>query len=113
MRGRAMHRRHFLTLTAAAAAAAGTAALPARAAPASPMSALGLDAAHFGLRPGSPDDQSRTLQRALDAVATARVPLALAPGVYRVGNLKLNAGAQLVGVRGHSKLLFTAGASLA
>src|SRR5207302_2491378 len=94
------------------AAAAGIAALPVRAAPASPMSALGLDAAHFGLRPGSPDDQSRTLQRALDAVATARVPLALAPGVYRAGNLKLNAGAQLVGVRGQTKLVFTEGPSL-
>ena len=50
-------RRHFFALTAAA--AASTAASPIMAAPAAPISALGLDAGQFGLRPGSPDDQSR------------------------------------------------------
>jgi uncharacterized secreted repeat protein (TIGR03808 family) len=103
-------RRKFLALTAAC-AATGT-ALPARAAPQGPISAAGLDAAHFGLRAGSPDDQSRTLQRALDEAARSRAPLALAPGTYRVGNIKLAPGAQLVGIRGATKLVFSDGPSL-
>ena len=101
-------RRRLLALTAAAA----TAILPARVVAAAPISALGLDGAQFGLRPGGPDDQSRTLQRAIEAAANARAPLALAPGVYRVGNLRLPAGAQLVGVRGQTRLVFTEGPSL-
>jgi uncharacterized secreted repeat protein (TIGR03808 family) len=105
-----LDRRHFLALSAAA--TAGATVSPAHAAPPSTIAALGLDAAQFGLRAGSPDDQSRTLQRALDAATQARAPLAIAPGVYRVGNLKLNAGAQLVGVRGATKLVFTEGPSL-
>jgi uncharacterized secreted repeat protein (TIGR03808 family) len=106
-----LDRRRFLALTAAI-AATGAAVKPARAAPQAPISAFGLDAAHFGLRAGSPDDQSRTLQRALDEAARGRAPLALAPGVYRVGNIKLAPGAQLVGVRGATKLIFTEGPSL-
>jgi hypothetical protein len=63
---------------------AGTAALaaPVRAAP---LSAFGLDAAQFGVRPGAPDDQSTKLQRAIDQAALSRVPLMLPPGVYRAG----------------------------
>jgi uncharacterized secreted repeat protein (TIGR03808 family) len=101
-------RRHFLALTAAT-ALSGTVTSAAHAAP---ISALGLDAAQFGLRPGSPDDQSRTLQRAVDEAARAQAPLAIAPGVYRVGNIKLPSGAQLHGVRGATRLVFTDGASL-
>jgi len=110
-----LDRRRFVALTAAAAvnvAASPVSAAPSAAAPPSPSSALGLDAAHFGLRPGSPDDQSRTLQRALDEAARARAPLAIAPGIYRVGSLKLSSGAQLIGVRGATRLVFTEGPSL-
>jgi len=106
-------RRHLLRLGAGAAAAAGTAALPAFAAPtASSIGTLGLDAAHFGLRPGSTDDQSRVLQNAIDAAARAQTPLALAPGVYRAGNLRLPTGAQLAGVRGATQLVLTEGPAL-
>jgi uncharacterized secreted repeat protein (TIGR03808 family) len=108
-------RRYLLRLgaTAAAAAAAEAAALPARAAPAAPpISTLGLDAAHFGLRPGSPDDQSRVLQNAIDAAARAQAPLAIAPGIYRAGNLRLPAGAQLLGVRGATQIVLTNGPTL-
>ena len=66
-----LNRRHLLT-----AAAAGTAALTA------PLSAFGLDATQFGVRPGAAGDQSGTLQRAIDQAAHTRVPLMLAPGVY-------------------------------
>ena len=77
------------------------------------MSALGVDAAQLGLRAGSADDQSHVLQRAIDQTARARMPLALAPGIYRVGDLRLPAGAQIVGVRGATRLVFTGGPSLA
>ena len=63
------------------------------------MGALGVEGSQFGLRPGGADDQSRAFQRAIDETARNRTPLAIAPGSYRVGNLKLPANAQLVGVR--------------
>jgi uncharacterized secreted repeat protein (TIGR03808 family) len=40
------------------------------------------------------------------------VPLALPPGVYRVGGLRLPSGAQLIGVRGATRLVFAGGPSL-
>src|SRR5204863_4439948 len=106
-----VNRRHLMG--ASAAGIAGALAMspePARAAPLT--SALGRDATQYGVRPGSPDDQTRTLQRAIDEAARARVPLVLPPGVYRTGLLRLSSGTQLIGVRGASKLLFTGGASM-
>src|SRR5262249_28147288 len=99
----------------AATAAIGAAASSSWAAPGSaapPISALGVDATQFGVRAGSPDDQSRALQRAIDETARTRSPLALAPGVYRAGNLQLPAGAQLIGVRGASRIMLTDGPAL-
>lgn len=72
----------------------------------------GLDAAQFGVRPGSPDDQSRALQRAIDQAARSRTPLWLAPGVYRAGDLTLPDGAQIAGVRGATRLVYMRGPSL-
>jgi uncharacterized secreted repeat protein (TIGR03808 family) len=115
-----LDRRRFLRFTAAA-AANSTAVTSAHGAPAQtpspapqrgPIASLGLDAAQFGVRAGSPDDQSRALQRALDEATRSRTPLALSPGVYRVGAIKLAGGAQLIGVRGATKLVFTEGPSL-
>src|SRR5580692_12146240 len=82
----------------------------ARAAP--PTSTLGRDATQYGIHPGSPDDQTRALQRAIDDAARAQVPLALPPGVYRTGMLRLQSGTQLIGVRGATRLIFNGGASL-
>ena len=79
---------------------------------AAPFTARGLDAAHLGVRPGAPDDQSAKLQRAIDQAARARMPLWLQPGRYRAGQLKLPAGAQLIGVRGATHLTLTRGPSL-
>jgi uncharacterized secreted repeat protein (TIGR03808 family) len=106
-----MDRRQFV-VSGVAGAIAGPVlwASPIAAAPS--LSALGADAAQFGVRPGTSNDQTAALQRALDQTAATRVPLALAPGVYRAGNLKLPAGAQLMGVRGATRLIFTGGASL-
>ncbi len=102
-----MDRRRFLILGTAAAATVS----PAVAAP-SPIGARGVDGAQFGLRPGGTDDQSKAFQRAIDETARNRAPLAIAPGSYRVGNLKLPANAQIVGVRGASKLILSESASL-
>lgn len=79
---------------------------------AAPLSAYGLDATQFGIRPGAPDDQSRALQRAIDEAAHRRAPLMLAPGVYRAGNLALPSGAHVAGVRGATRLILTRGPSL-
>jgi uncharacterized secreted repeat protein (TIGR03808 family) len=106
-----VNRRHLIG--ASAAGVAGALAMSpdaARAAP--PTSVLGRDATQYGVRPGSPDDQTRALQRAIDEAARAQVPLALPPGVYRTGLLRLSSGSQLIGVRGATKLVFTGGASM-
>ena len=62
-------RRHLLRLGALAAGAAAIARPALAANAASPIGTLGLDAAHFGLRPGASEDQSRVLQTAIDAAA--------------------------------------------
>jgi uncharacterized secreted repeat protein (TIGR03808 family) len=77
-----------------------------------PLSTFGLDAAHFGVRPGATGDQSSVLQPAIDQAARTRAPLMLAPGVYRAGGLTLPAGASLVGIRGTTGLILTHGPSL-
>ena len=98
-------------LGASAAGAAGALALPAEPARAAPLIAtLGRDATQYGVRPGSPDDQTRALQRAIDEAARAQMPLALPPGVYRSSMLRLADGSQLIGVRGATRLVFTGGA---
>jgi uncharacterized secreted repeat protein (TIGR03808 family) len=100
-------------LNASAAVAAGAVVVAPNAAAAAPLlSVLGRDATQYGVRPGSPDDQTRPLQRAIDDAAKANVPLALPPGVYRTGALKLPSNAQLVGVRGATRLEFAGGPSL-
>jgi uncharacterized secreted repeat protein (TIGR03808 family) len=104
-------RRHLLPMSAAG--AAGALAMSADAAGAArPASLPGRDATQYGVRPGSPDDQTRVLQRAIDEAARAQVPLALPGGVYRTAMLRLANGSQLVGVRGATRLLFGGGASM-
>jgi uncharacterized secreted repeat protein (TIGR03808 family) len=104
-----INRRHLLRITAAG---AGVLATSRRATAAQPISALGRDATQYGLRPGSLEDQTKILQRAIDEAARAQVPLALPPGVYRISTLRLQNGSQLVGVRGATRLVFVGGASM-
>jgi uncharacterized secreted repeat protein (TIGR03808 family) len=107
-----LNRRHLLNASAAG-VAAGALVVSSEAARAAPLtSALGRDATQYGVRPNSPDDQTRALQRAIDDAARAQVPLALPPGIYRTGALKLPSGTQLFGVRGATQFLFTGGPSL-
>jgi uncharacterized secreted repeat protein (TIGR03808 family) len=106
-----VNRRHLIGASAAGAVGAVVAAPDtARAAPLT--STLGRDASQYGVRPGSPEDQTKILQRAIDEAARAQVPLALPPGVYRTGMLRLQNGTQLVGVRGATKLVFNGGTSM-
>ncbi|MDB5627913.1 MAG: hypothetical protein JWQ51_253 [Tardiphaga sp.] len=97
-------RRRMIGAATLAAGAMAVASEPARAAPLT--STLGRDATQYGVRPGSAEDQTRNLQRAIDDAARAGMPLALPPGVYRSGALKLPSGAQLIGTRGATTLLF-------
>ncbi|TMJ46294.1 MAG: TIGR03808 family TAT-translocated repetitive protein [Alphaproteobacteria bacterium] len=106
-----VNRRHLLGVSAASAAGA-LAVAPDAARAATLASVLGRDVTQYGVRPGSPDDQTRALQRAIDEAARAQVPLALPPGVYRTGTLRLESGTQLIGVRGATKLIFNGGASM-
>jgi uncharacterized secreted repeat protein (TIGR03808 family) len=106
-----VNRRHLMGVSTAG--IAGALALPPNAALAAPLtSTLGCDVTQSGVRPGSPDDQTKNLQRAIDDAARAQAPLALPPGVYHTGPLRLQGGTQLVGVRGATKLVFTGGASM-
>ncbi len=107
-----LSRRNLINATAAGAAVGALAATPepARAAPLT--STLGRDATQYGVRPNSPDDQTKALQRAIDAATSAQMPLALPPGIYRTGTLRLPSGSQLVGARGATVLNFTGGTSL-
>jgi len=111
MRFMDVNRRHLIG--ASVAGAAGALAMPPEPARAAPLtSTLGRDITQYGVRPGSPDDQTRVLQHAIDEAARAQAPLALPPGVYRCGLLRLQNGTQLVGVRGATRLVFAGGASM-
>ncbi len=103
-------RRRLLAVSALTGAVPiATLATPAGAAP---LSTFGVDATQLGVRAGGGADQSNMLQAAIDKTAGARVPLMLGPGDYRVGGLKLPNGAQLIGVRGATRLIFTGGAAM-
>src|SRR3954468_3550666 len=107
----AIDRRRLLAASALTGVVPGAMALPKPAA-AAPLSSFGIDATQLGVRAGGVDDQTRALQRAIDQTAGARVPLLLGPGVYLAGDLKLPAGAQIFGIRGATRLIFTQGPSL-
>ena len=74
-------RRQFMGVSAAGVAGA-LAMAPDSARAAQPTSVFGRDATQYGVRPGSPDDQTKALQRAIDEAARAQAPLSLPPGVY-------------------------------
>jgi uncharacterized secreted repeat protein (TIGR03808 family) len=106
-------RRRLIAVSALTGAVpAVTLATPAGAAP---ISTFGIDATRLGVRAGGGADQTAMLQSAIDQAAGAKVPLMLGPGDYRASGLKLPSGAQIIGVRGATRLLFagTQGASTA
>lgn len=101
-------RRQFITSTGALAAGTLALAAPASAAPVP----QGHDATRYGVRPNSPDDQSRALQKAIDRTAAANAALLLPPGAYRCADLTLPPGAMLAGVRGATTLVLSRGPAL-
>lgn len=105
-------RRHLLYASTAGLAAGALAVSPhpARAAPL--PSALGRDATQYGVRPNAGEDQTRALQRAIDEATRAQAPLALPPGTYRTGMLRLARGTHLIGARGATVLTLSGGAAL-
>src|SRR5882757_3401313 len=101
-----LDRRHFLAATTATGAWSATEAIAAPAgATTVPVSGLGVDAIHLGVRFNGAEDQTEALQRAIDRTAGARLPLILAPGVYRVRALVLPTGARLTGVPGATRIV--------
>src|SRR5580704_6424636 len=100
-------RRLFAAL--AGAATAGTAA-PALARDVSTRSSI--DATTLGLRPNAPDDQSKTLQRAIDQAAAAGTVLHLPAGFYRAGALNLPSHAAIAGVAGLTRIVMAGGPSM-
>ena len=107
-----INRRRLLALSAAVPAGTALASVFGTPVHSASIGNLGLDATHLGLRPGSPDDQSRTLQRALDQAAASGVPLVLLPGVYRAGNVQLPSGIHLIGMRRGARLVLSESAAL-
>jgi uncharacterized secreted repeat protein (TIGR03808 family) len=106
-------RRHFIGATAATGTWTVTEAVAAPAASTSvPVSGLGVDAIHLGVRFNGTEDQTEALQRAIDRTAGARLPLILAPGVYRARGLALPTGARLIGVPGATRIVATDNAPL-
>jgi uncharacterized secreted repeat protein (TIGR03808 family) len=101
-------RRHFLGATAATGAFTATEAIAAPATAGTvPVSGLGVDAVHLGVRFNGTDDQTEVLQKAIDRLAGARLPLILAPGVYRARGLVLPTGARLIGIPGATRIVST------
>lgn len=90
--------------TVAASASPVLAQAPRPSAPAQ-LGMLGLEATQFGLRPGSSEDQSRTLQSALVEAVKRDAPLIVAPGRYRIGNVVLPENARLIGVPGATQFI--------
>jgi uncharacterized secreted repeat protein (TIGR03808 family) len=105
----AIDRRHFIGATAATGAFTVTeaAATPPPATGTVPVSGLGVEAIHLGVRFNGTEDQTEALQRAIDRTAGARLPLILAPGVYRARGLVLPTGARLIGVPGATRIVAT------
>src|SRR5436190_14845123 len=99
-------RRHFIGATAATGAFTATEAVAAPVTSSTvPVSGLGVDAIHLGVRFNGSDDNTEALQRAIDRTAGARLPLILAPGVYRARGLVLPTGARLIGVPGATRVV--------
>jgi uncharacterized secreted repeat protein (TIGR03808 family) len=100
-----LSRRRLIAVSALTGVVPAAFATPANAAS---STTFGIDAIRLGVRAGGGADQTAMLQAAIDQAAGAKVPLLLGPGDYRVAGLKLSSGTQIVGVRGSTRLVFSA-----
>src|ERR1700675_3854422 len=103
-----LDRRSLFAALAGAATAGAT--VPALARDVSTRSSI--DATTFGLRPNAPDDQSKTLQRAIDQAAAAGRLLHLPAGFYRAGALNLPNHAAIAGIAGMTRIVMAGGPSM-
>jgi uncharacterized secreted repeat protein (TIGR03808 family) len=71
-----------------------------------------IDATALGLRPNAADDQSMTLQRAIEHAAASHAVLHLPPGFYRAGSLQLPSYAAIAGVAGATRIVMAGGPSM-
>ena len=65
-----------------------------------------VSAASYGVAPSPDRDQTAALQAAIDQTAAKGLGLALQPGVYSVGGLRLRAGTRLIGAPGATVLRY-------
>ena len=105
-------RRLFLTSCAAAGFLGASGQIPVAASGFASELRGSLDATRLGVRPSASDDQSRKLQKAIDAAAGDGRPLRLPPGRYTVSNINLPAGVRLLGIPGKSVLVYGGGGHL-
>ena len=66
-------------------------------------------AGELGLKPGSTQDQTATLQAAIDEAANRGAPLLLPSGRFRTGRLQLRPGTRLIGTARTTTLEFVGG----
>ena len=103
-------RRSLLAVAVGAGAAlAATSLAAAPRSQTSPAAAHTVPGAAFGLEADSPRDQTKLLQSAIDQTAARGQVLALAPGRYITGALRLPAGTRIAGVPGATLLSFAGG----
>src|SRR3712207_4261903 len=88
-------------------AAIGASAAVAQSAPGRGASGTGAAAA-TDLRPGTEQDQTPALQRAMTAAAREQRPVHLPPGRFRVGALTLPSGTRLIGAGAGATVLVQA-----
>lgn len=75
----------------------------------STLAGRSLAASPAGLRPGSPDDQSDALAKALERAAREGKAVFLEPGTYRIDGAVLpRGGANILGVKGRTRLVTSA-----
>jgi uncharacterized secreted repeat protein (TIGR03808 family) len=106
-----MNRRRFLAsmlVTAVNPMPSAMAALD----PTAPVVGGDLNAAELGMNPGASADQSRILQRLLDAASASNHQIYLPAGSYAVSEVKLPPRTRLAGVPGATRLVFAGGASM-
>jgi uncharacterized secreted repeat protein (TIGR03808 family) len=65
-----------------------------------------------GVHPGSSEDQTSALQRAIDRAAETRAPVSLPAGTFFTRTLHLRSGVQLSGVKGATRLVLLGAAPL-
>jgi uncharacterized secreted repeat protein (TIGR03808 family) len=100
-------RRTFLAGLAGAALAAGQARANGKLILADADFRGGLDASHFGVRPGVSDHAAKAFNAMLRQAAAQNLPVFLPPGTYELSNIQLPENLRLEGVAGATRLSYS------